>query len=280
MNKMKMILSLGCFCFLFLSCQKDTFKEYSKLEDFRVLALLPDLPEVSPGATVVITPYLSDVANTGPYTFVAKSCFDPGVAYGAKPTCDGGSGVVDIASGAVTGLSATAYTGTVNSFSVAIPAGILALYSNVDQYNGVSYLVTYDVTNSQGKTISSFHRIVVSTRTTKNSNPVIADIMSNGTSLGTTPAASQVDLSVSLATGYQENYDYKKSDGTLVGATETSLITYFYMDGSTKYFRTANPGDVNTYTAPDSYPSGRDSYIVVVVRDGRGGVAADKRKIN
>jgi hypothetical protein len=266
--------------FLMFACQKDNFKQYSKIEDFRILALIPSSPEVSPGATVTITPYVSDLTNSGPYSYQALACLDPGVSYGATPSCETSSTKVDLGSGTLSGLSAPLFTGAVTSFNVTIPNTILLPYSAVDQYNGVSYLVTYQVTNSSGIQLSSFHRVVVSSRATKNNHPVILDILGNGNSLGTVAAGSQVDLTISLQSGSLESYDFKSSDGSLSTATESGLITYFYMDGSAKYFRTSAASDVNTYTAPESYPSTRGSFIYVVVRDGRGGIAISSRQVN
>ena len=72
-----------------LSCSEPNFKKYNELSELRVLALKADLPEVTAGATVTITPIVSDIVNSGALTFTANACLDPGVAFGARPTCEG-----------------------------------------------------------------------------------------------------------------------------------------------------------------------------------------------
>ena len=278
------------FLFLGMSlfgCSKDTFPKYIALSGLRVIALQTSTPEISPGTAVTITPYISDINNSGPWTYSAEGCFDPGITYGANPSCtDSATRTVLASSASVTAGQLTAanvYTGSVDSLtlSAALTAAILTGRSGVDSYNGVNYLVVYTISNSAGESVKSFRRIVVteSTKSTKNSNPSATDILANGATLGALSASGEYTLSASYSAASPESYTYKDSNGNLVSATESLSTTWFITDGEMKYYRTSS-GDTNTCKTPSSYPSGRKSAVIAVTRDTRGGIQIVQRMIN
>ncbi|MFZ4405386.1 MAG: hypothetical protein ACOYOK_14905, partial [Pseudobdellovibrionaceae bacterium] len=182
---------------LLVACSKDTFPKYVALGDLRILAIKVSAPEVNPGATVTLTPYLSDIGGDGNLQYSWQACVDPGVGLGAEPTCDGNSTATSVTSGTINTLnSANTYTATANTFAVTVPSTILVGRATVDSYNGVNYIVLYSVTNSTGTTVKSFKRIVVSlsSKTSKNSNPSLSQILSSGVAVSTLAAGTEYTL--------------------------------------------------------------------------------------
>jgi hypothetical protein len=270
------------FCFFVLGCQPDTLPKYVELGDLRILDISADTPEVNPGATVTLTPVISDINNAGALTFAWQACVDPGISYGANPTCEGNATATSVTTGAVAGLNAgNTFTAAVGTLTVTVPATILALASTAVKYNGATYLVTYNVTNSLGYTVKAFKRILVSdpTKTTKNSNPTITQVLADGTVIGTLTAGQKVELSMDSPAGSQESFSVLNSDGSFTAQVETLQTTWFYSDGGTKFYRTLG-ADKNLFTAPETFPAARSSFIVAVLRDGRGGIAMQKLVIN
>ena len=59
-------LITSCVFLCLFSCGDDGFKKYEKLEQFRVLGIVADTPEVNDTNTVVtLTPIVSDITNKG-----------------------------------------------------------------------------------------------------------------------------------------------------------------------------------------------------------------------
>lgn len=269
-------LGLLLYCITLVGCSGNDLPEYVKLGDLRILALVVDTPEVGTGATVTLTPVLSDLNGAGrALTYSAAACPDPGVAYGAVPTCTGSSTKVSLATGqSVTGLSGPNYTGAVTStLSISIPASIFDQRSSLEKANGVSYLVTYQVTASDGTSVSAFKRILVSTKgsSERNQNPLLTSVLAGGSAFGSLPTRTET-LSVTFGAGTPETYFEVQADGSIAAKEESLLTTWFISDGSVDQFRTVGAGEVQ-YTPPAVQPTGRNVVFVIVIRDGRGGIA-------
>lgn len=278
MQKIFGLIGLLIIC----GCSKDPFPKYVLLDDFRVVALQSSTPEVNPGAVVTITPYVSDVKNTGPLTYTATGCVDAGVAYGAAPNCDGNPTAVSLATGTISTLNTgNTFTGDADSFTATIPAAILLGRSADSLYNGVNYLISYVATSAAGRVIQTFRRIVVSdpTKTTKNSDPVITAVLANGVALSTLPENTEVALSIQYPASSSESYTYLKSDGSTSAAQEGLITTWFISDGTMKYYRTTG-AETDAYTTPASYPTTRSSFVLAVTRDGRGGLSLTKTNVH
>jgi hypothetical protein len=272
------LLSLG-------SCVDSKLPKYIELSGLRILTLVASTPEVDAGSTVTITPVISDINETTSITYEAYGCIDPGVALGAKPTCDGNQTKTLLSQGTITSASnsemAQNFTGNAPSFTATIPANavIFSQRSSIDQYNGVSYLVTYKITNSSGQSVDSFKRVIVSIKTAsdKNTNPVVNNILSQGSALASNafPISGKFTLQMDLGTNAAQTYPFKKADESIENRSEEITTTWFITDGSLKYFRSANQ-DTNEFTAPDSLPITRKSFLFSVSRDSRGGVTVKR----
>lgn len=252
-------------------CGKGNFAEYNQLGSLRVLALHVNQPEVSPGASVTLTPVLSDIVGAGrALSWKAEGCIDPGVGFGAAPSCARALDRKDLGSGAVApALVPPAYTQAVAHFSVTVPTDILLNRNTVDQTNGVAYLVTYQVSASDGTMVNAFKRIIASNRTQKNTNPTILDVLNRGTSLSALPTES-TSLSIRLQGGSTESYSALTTDGQEVIRSETLITTWFVSDGNFEKVRVLADSE-NPYSPPSIAPIGHSVVIVPIVHDGRGG---------
>ncbi|MGE0633937.1 MAG: hypothetical protein AB7O96_16100, partial [Pseudobdellovibrionaceae bacterium] len=239
---MKKHFILFTVSFALLSCNENELPKAYQLDKLRILAIHADSPELADSAlpaSVNITTYVSDTNGDGRVLqFTAAACPDPGVAYGAEPTCDGNPLKVDLAVPDVTATSQAAnsgifglpnLTGAIPAFSVAVPTGLLTGRSAIDQYNGVAYLVTIKVRGG-GESARSFKRIFVSTKPTQNSNPTISDIKSNGASLATLPSG-EVELTSTIGTA--ETYTVKSADGD-DSRTERLYTSWYVNKGELK----------------------------------------------
>ncbi len=274
-------------------CSDSNLPDYVRLGGLRILGIKADFPEVNPGATVVVTPLVSDLGNdqadTGgrTLTYSAQGCIDPGVGFGATPTCVGRSDATSLGSGTIPSLdsSSKTFTGTAPAINVTIPATILSNRTILDQQNGVAYLVMYTLTatatNGTQTQINAFKRILVSapTRTQKNVNPVLTEVnagdvpLSSFLSALTFPGGSGTQtptlLKAVLDPNSSENYTLISANGTL-SKTESLTTTWFLSDGDIQLFRTVG-ADTNSWSPPNTKPSTRAMLLVVVTRDGRGG---------
>lgn len=282
-------LSLACLALA--GCMDNSLPKYSKLESLRVVAMVADTPDVAAGSTPTITPWIADpLGGTRALRARAVGCVDPGVSLGADPTCDGNPTFRELV--AETALAwpdandstdrAGAAQPTV-SLSAGDTASILTGRTAADRFNGVAYLVIYQVWAADGSArVNALKRILVSDKSaiagqTRNANPALTDILGNGASFAAFPAAA-VNLLAQIGAGSAEAYKALKADGGAVDRTEEIVTSWFITDGELKYFRTVG-SDVTLYTPPSARPSGRNAVIMAVARDGRGGEVAAKRRL-
>jgi hypothetical protein len=266
---------------LLTSCSGGDLPKYSLLDRFRILALVVDQPEIqNPAAGVVnvlLDPYLSDLKGTGDISLEVQSCLDPGVARGAQPSCEGASFASAVqtvnmtsAGGAPVGtFGDPERTGKPASGSITvglqIPAGILATYRADIQLNGFSYLIMVKATRG-ADTIVGFRRVLISNKT-PNANPGIADLLANGVSLTSFPS-DDVELGFTSASA-PESYPFMNTALESKTLLEQFQLTWFVSDGE---IQLARIGESETATwKPGAAPSGRQTVVVGVLRDGRGG---------
>jgi hypothetical protein len=281
------IAILGAAWYFLSGCSSDNFTDYNVLGDLRILTITVDQPEANPGTTVNLTPVLSDLNGAGRtlnYSIVA--CIDPGVSLGVAASC-ANPDASNTQSGTVTipaGTSQT-YTGAVPSFPITLPStsAIFGSASPVQQFNGIAYLVFYNLSAPGGVSINSFVRVIVSasSKTQKNNNPTITSVNFNDAPVSSpvvTPTAV-ANLSVINPPASAETYQTMSPTGTLSTQTETLVSTWFISDGSTQFQRTTGNGE-NPWTPPGAVPSTRGLVIVVVTRDERNGAVFQKIELN
>lgn len=263
--------------FALAGCGSNNFPSYTQLGDLRVLAIQASSPEVAPGSSSNLTVLLSDINGGGrTITETVTACTDPGIGYGAVPTCVGASDLLSLTPTSNTfTLSSPAYTQALTSLSVTVPSTILSQRSTVDQFNGVSYIVEFTFTASNGaSSVTAFKRIVASTKNTYNyafnSNPSITDILTASSASVTTLSAANGTLYPNILSSSQEIFPVMASDGSISSYQETLTTTWFASDGGFNVQRTQNT-DGNGYGAPTALPSGHSVVLVAVTRDGRDG---------
>jgi hypothetical protein len=268
--------SLLVLALLASGCTDDGLPKYNVLGELRVLALVSQPAEVNPGDTVTVTPLVSALSETTSLHYQALVCLDPGVSLGVEPTCANSASKVELANTNISTLNTTvAFTGVADALTFTVPDAttLFSLRSPHVLYNGVSYLFEYILQNSSGVSVKSFKRILVSdpTKTTKNSNPVIADILLNSVSATTLPLGTKNAIQLSYTTSQSESYTKMNSKFVLTNEQEELVTTWFISDGKMKYQRSLGT-DSNEYEGPASAPLTRPAFIIAVVRDGRGGV--------
>lgn len=282
-SSVKFIVALAAL-FALASCSEPNLPIYIDLGDLRVIGLQANTPEASPGATVTLTPIVSDFFGAGrTLTFNVQACIDPGVSLGATPTCAVSDTVTPSTGTFVpTAGASTTYTSPVTTFTITTPPAttIFAQQSAQNQYNGVSYLVVYTVSAASGSSVTAFKRILVSTRPTPNQNPAIASINLNDVAITGTPATpTQATNFSAIASSPTINYQSMNSDGSFSTQTSTLISTWFITDGSFQFDRTTGSGE-NSFTPPAAKPTTHNLMFFVITRDGRGGEAFQQIQFN
>jgi len=287
MQALRLILAVIAAAAMMQCGNEDNMPKYQALGGLRLLTIVVSAPEANPGDTVTFTPVLSDLNGQGrTINYAIQACVDPGVGIGAEPTCttpDPASiqtGTVAIPAGA-----SQTYTGPVTPFSLTMPDAdtLFAGRSAADQYNGVIYLVQYNISVPNGPAINSFMRVFVSTteKPEKNQNPTITSVDLNDSPLPDTipmPASASNFRVISPASS-SETYQVMQYDGSFLTRAEELLNTWFVSDGEFDYSRTIGSAE-NLWSPPESIPPYRGMVILVVTRDGRGGSAFRKIELN
>ncbi len=278
------VIFLGSFLGVGFGCSEGKLAKYSELRGLRVLGLVANPPEVAAGGSATITPILSDLTEGVGLSFVAKACLDPGISYGGEPSCAGQGSEVSLAAGTMSTGDMTpgrAFTGEGTSFAVTAPGAevIFAQRSAREQWNGIAYLVTYEVTNSLGDTVKAFKRLIVSTRDVaqRNNNPVLSDVFADGAVFVSALAfGTTLTLTPSLGTPGAESYQAMQADGSLTLRTEELVTTWLSSHGTLKYSRTLS-NEATFWETPAAQSSGADVYLLALTRDGRGGLSYRKK---
>jgi len=259
-----------------VSCGNENLPKYRDLKNLRLLGLIADAPEVAPGSTVTITPVISDTEGNGRgLLYTAESCLDLGLSYGGSPNCENNPTRTIVAnSQPVTGLSGPAFTAAVSStFSVTVPSSavIFAGRSSIEQHNGVPYLINYRVLASDGSvSVSAFKRVLVSTRTTKNQNPVLSDIFSEGLPMSSYPVGP-VRLKPNYPEAAMETYAVMDSQSNISTKTEEIRMLWFTNYG--KVVETPTEAKGETSYEPITKPDDKTVVLVGLLKDDRGGAA-------
>jgi hypothetical protein len=250
-------------------CADGDLPKYQKLGGLRILALQADAPEIAEAslpATVNVVPFVTDVDGAGrQITLDLEACLDPGVGFGATPSC-AHDPTRTTATQSFT-PAAPRFTGAAAAFAVTVPVTVPLGWSETARFNGVPYLVIVRA-RAGSDAVDSIKRIIVSTRSGRNSsNPAAPAVQKDGSTLSALPAAESV-LTPLLGSGLGEAYPVRYDDGTELTRTETTTLSWFVNDGELKHSRTDGTS-ANTWKPPVS----GTSFLVLVLRDDRGGVS-------
>lgn len=216
---------------LCVSCGGDKLPKVDKLESFRILGAIANTPEVDPSGSpsVNLSLIVSDVNGTGNISGTYESCIDPGISRGAPVTCafDPARIPPQNLTLNLAGLGSSRTGLLSNILSLNIPANILTGRSVREQTNGVAYIVIFRFTVN-GKENISLKRIIATTRTPLNTNPVITDLLVNG--VAATPTITlppdKSDFLLTFSTT-PEQYDIINVDGTPETKTETYEVAWY-----------------------------------------------------
>jgi hypothetical protein len=259
---------------LFVSCADDNFRRVEVLNDFRVLGIVTTDPEVSAAGDVDVYPYVSDPNGggrrvDGTYEF----CRDPGIAFGATPSCVGVAGAVtlnysinfssesDFATRGYTGQAATPAT-------VTVPASIFTGSASRAQFNGIAMIVVFRF-NVDGREVTAFRRIVATNRGATNDNPAPPALNLNGNPFGATKPVKGDVLTVSPLND-EETYQVQTVDGTIESRAESYEVALYVSQGELDRSKIS----INESSEfKESSNSSRSFTAVVMIRDERGGLS-------
>ena len=243
-------------------CSGDVLPKYALVSELRVLALKAVTPEISPGGTIgVVSALVLDPDGGGrTVTYSWVGCYEGLTASTSRFTCDDAADRVSLGTG-------TSSTGGI----VTVPATALDGLSATRSYNGINYIVAVTVT-AGSESVMAFKRIVISSKGIKNANPSITSLTRAGVALNNGDAlGGETDLTLNVAAGGYESYQYKDASGGLQTSTEDLLITWFHTEGEMDVSRTFGGNQVNHWKPPGV--KGRTNVtLAVVIHDGRGGI--------
>lgn len=260
--------------FLVASCGNTDMKKVELLNEFRILSIVTSnatpTPEVTPGSSVSLQLYVSDI-NGGGRTIngTTISCIDPGISFGAKVSCDHDPlAVQDTYTVDTNGgdFSTNLYTGLApDTLDITVPAGILNGRTTREQFNGVGYITIFSFF-VDGKTVTAFKRITATNRGALNLNPSGSSILLNGTGISVAPEKNDKLL---MTSNTPESFEYMTSNGDIETLREEYQVAWFINKG--EFDRPKS--DINeTIKYLGDRPVASSLILIGIVRDERGGV--------
>lgn len=269
---MKHLLLIVAF-FTLYSCSGD-FKKVEVLNEFRILAIIADQPEVLPssgGIDVRLQLYVSDVNGGGRrINGTTVACIDPGISSGAEVNCDhdpsAAPGIYEINTTNGDMGIANLFTGLASDeLIVTVPEGIFTGRSTTEQFNGVSFLVIFNFI-VDGKAVTVFKRIIATNRGgILNTNSLGSVLFVNG-------AAPGLDLNkgdkLNVTTGAPQVYDFINDEGNIESKSEVFQAAWFVTQGNFDRPKSDVDETVEYLGETPAAPS----LVVSIVRDDRGAV--------
>lgn len=265
---MRSALAIVFIVVIGVSCSGKGLPKYSKLGSLRILGVQANPPEVAAGATASLSMVVSALdrgatqASIG-LTYTMETCTDPGVASGAIPSCS--HDPFKTSQSGSFSLSFPYFSKQISLPSVSVPSSLLTGVPTPVAFNGISYLVLITI-NDGSDSVTALKRILVSTRPTKNSNPTLTAILSDGANLGVLPKVTSA-LTPQIGLG-SESYQEMAADGSISTKNEVITVSWFLSEGNIQYTRT-DGNSPNQYT-PNQVPE-RPVLLIPIIRDDRGG---------
>lgn len=259
---------------LLAGCGDSGFRKVEELRGFRVLGVIATAPEVAPGGSSTLQLVVSDPEGGGrTISGTTVSCVDPGIALGASvscahdPTAVTGTYTIDTVNDADLG-AADLYTGLATQTVTLTVPDLLQNRSTKDRTNGVGYITIFTF-SVDGKTVSAFKRVLVSNRSTLNTNPAITDVTLEGATLSAKP---RKDERLKIATSAPETYNFVNDDGAEETRAEELAVAWFVSEGELDKPKSEVGDEVKYLTDPPSSPL----VVLALVRDDRGGMTLSK----
>jgi hypothetical protein len=270
----RLLVFLALFC---VGCADDSFRRVEVLDEFRVLGIVTTDPEVSGAGNVDVFPYVSDPNGAGrTVTGTYEYCLDPGVSFGATPSCVGVPGAVTLAYSINFTLdsdfAANGYTGqAATPATVVVPATIFTGRSTREQFNGIAMIVVFRFT-VDGREVSAFRRIVATNRGSENDNPAVPTLLLNGGAFGITKPSKGSVLTVSPLND-EEAYQVQTVDESIENRTESYEVALYVSQGELDRSKIS----ISQSAEFKESANGAQPFIsVVMVRDERGGLSFNR----
>lgn len=270
MKPLFLILSL-----VLTGCADPDFPRVEVIDNFRVLGIVTSTPEVTGAAAVDVFPFVTDPRGAGrTVTGTYEYCVDPGVAFGATPSCRGIPGAVTgsygINFGAESDFAANGYTGVAGTpVTVVVPAAIFSGRTPREQFNGVAMIVVFRF-DVDGREVSAFRRISATNRGSTNLNPAApVSILLNGSPLGGRKPVKNDDLSIAPLND-EESFQVQTVEGSIETRTESYEVAYYISRGELDRSK-VGVGESVEFIEPAA--SASSFTAVVMVRDERGGLS-------
>jgi hypothetical protein len=258
--------------FILASCSDSNFKRVETLSEFRVLAIQADKPEANPGDTVNLRLFISDSGQGAGRLIegVVSFCRDPGVAYGADVDCSFDPDVIDdtfIVDTSTPDFVNNQFSAFSDPLPVTVPANFLDQKSYLEKTNGLSFLAIFKF-DLDGKNLKIFKRIIVTERTSLNSNPTGGEVLVNESDFA--GAVSKGD-NLEYQANSPETYSFINVDGTTELKEEEYSVAWYLSGGEVDLSKT-NSREKTEITKLTEDPL----VIVAVLRDDRGGVEVQR----
>jgi hypothetical protein len=150
------------------------------------------------------------------------------------------------------------------SGALSVPNTIFLGRSDREQFNGVPFLIIFSFT-VDGAILKSFRRILVTNRTSLNTNPTLTSLLLNGSTI----AKPQLNDYLSATASGAQNYNYVLADGQTENRNETLSMAWYVSSGELNTAKTSASESVKYKSSPPA----SSLLIIGVLRDERGGVA-------
>ena len=265
---------------LFGGCADEGFPRVEVIRNFRILGIVTTDPEVSGAAAVNVFPYVSDPNGGGRRVDgTYEYCIDPGVSFGATPSCRDVPGAVSAAYSINFTLDSDfairGYTGqAATPVMVNVPATILTGRRSREQFNGVAMIVVFRFT-VDGREVSAFRRIVATNRGAENVNPATPTALLNGAAFGVTKPTKGDELAVAPLND-EEDYQVQTVDGSIETRSESYEVSFYVTRGELDKAKVS----INESSEfKESASSSQSFTTVVMVRDERGGLSVSREFI-
>ncbi len=265
------------FCTLLLSACTGSLPSSYEIHDLRVISVVADPPEVSPGDSVTLTAYFEAPDVTDPSIAVKWQHCPAMNAQGGDITCEGTSSIVTVQEGpTATAVFPGIFT---SAFTYTVPADFLTNVSPLAKIYG--YNDDRLVHGDDGKkTIDADKRVVVSNAPAdkQNSNPIFSGFtIAEAKGVAPDVFALERTQTYTFTPSYDpssiENYSIPDFSGKLQSFSEETSFIWSCAPSCTIDRSTTYGTQTMSLSLPADWNFGATLTVNAVMRDGRGGEA-------